>query len=98
MKEKMLLMASKENCPFCTAMKPVFEKVVKEMQGLENLAFGIYDVDTDDWELADELGLEGVPGFAFIETESRKIYEINNEGLIDKSVILAMVINNLHKE
>ena len=91
-------MASKPDCPFCAVMKPIFEEVVRELSGIEGIGFGVYNVEDDDWALADELGLEGVPGFAIIEEETKKVFEVNNEGLVEKEVLISMVVNNLSKK
>ena len=96
--DKILIMASKTSCGFCNAMKPVFESIVKEYTGLPGLTFANYDVDSDDWELADKFGLEGVPGFVICNSDATKVYEVNNDGLIDRSVLVSMIINNIGKD
>ena len=98
MTQKLFVMASKENCPYCAVMKPIFQEVVKEYAGLKNLAFGAYDVDSDGWELADKLGLEGVPGFVMCNEDASIVYEVNNMGLVDKTELAAMIINNIGKD
>lgn len=92
-------MASKPDCPFCAVMKPIFEEVVKDFSGLPNLSFGQYNVEEDDWAFADKLEIEGVPAFAFIEEGGNEtIYEINNDGLIEKHILVSMIINNIGKD
>ena len=95
---KIVLLATKQGCPFCDLMKPVFEDVVKEYSQVQGLRFGLYDVDSDDWELGDKLGLEGTPALAIIGDDAETIYEINNDGLVEREVIVSMIINNLNKE
>lgn len=91
-------MASKPDCPFCAVMKPIFEEIVKEYSGLPNISFGEYNVEDDDWELADEIGLEGVPGFAIIDEKTKKLYDMNNDGLVEKEVLISMLVYNLNNE
>lgn len=96
---KIFMMASKPDCPFCAVMKPIFEEVVKDYTGLPGLSFGQYNVEEDDWAFADKLEIEGVPAFAIISAEEDEtIYEINNDGLIEKPVLVSMIINNIGKD
>ena len=93
--DKVFLMVQKSNCPFCSLMKPIFEEIVREYTGLIGLSFGFYNVDDDDWKLADEMELDGVPAFAVIDKESGKVYEINNDGLVPKETLVSMIFANL---
>ena len=94
---KLFLMATKQDCPFCNRMKPVFEDVMKQFSGVQGLKFGVYDVDSDDWELADKLEFEGVPGFAMLSADAQTCYDKNNDGLVDSEILVAMIVNNLAK-
>lgn len=101
-KPKILLMARKHDCLFCSKMKPVFEEVIKEYSSLANLSFGLYDVEADNWELADNLGIDGVPAFMVMSNdegtgEMSTCYEVNNDGLISKEVLVSMIVNNINK-
>lgn len=98
MADKLFIMASKSDCPFCAVMKPIFQEVVKDYSGIQGLAFGEYNVEDDDWGLADELNIEGVPAFVILSEDGKTAYEINNDGLIDKSVLVSMIVNNIGKE
>lgn len=96
--KKIFIMATRKDCPFCAAMKPVYESLVKEYSGLKDLDFALYDVDSDDWKLADDFGIEGVPGFVICNDDASVVYEVNNEGLVDKQKLVTMLINNHGKK
>ena len=73
-------------CSPCRAYKPTFEKVSK-MEEFKDIEFEELDVD-DNEELAEELGIRGVPATVFFNSNGEVIDKLaglqTEQALVDK--------------
>lgn len=85
------------SCPACYAMNPIWSEVasqIAEEYPFEKIGFGEWDVNSDDWEFADSLGVDGTPNFAVFDQDANLI-GLNTEGMLSKSELKSFILESI---
>lgn len=92
-----VLFLHQEGCHPCQSMKPIWTQVASEIEEeypFYKVGFGMWDVNVDDWELADEIGIDGTPGFAIFDSENN-LLNTNIEGAMPASKLKSWIIGTI---
>ena len=84
------------HCPACSAMSPIWTDVasdIAEQFPYENIGFGEWDVNSDNWEFADQIGVDGTPNFAVFNSDA-ELVGLNTDGIISKSELKAFILSS----
>jgi thiol-disulfide isomerase/thioredoxin len=90
---------TRPGCPACTAMKPVWAQVAREVEEEYphyHVGFGEWDVETDDWAFCDSIGCDGTPNFA-IFSDDNSLLGINTDGLLAPSQFKSFIISTVER-
>lgn len=85
---------NQQSCPACHAMKPIWTEAASEISEeypLEKIGFGEWDVNSDNWEFADSIGVDGTPNFAIFD-EDANLLRLNTEGMLSKSELKSFIL------
>lgn len=85
------------SCPACAAMTPLWTEVASEIAEefpYEKIGFGEWDVNSDNWEFADSIGVDGTPNFAVFDVDANLV-GLNTEGMISKSELKSFIMESV---
>ena len=85
-----------QSCPACSAMTPLWTEVAAEISQeypQERIGFGEWDVNSDNWEFADTIGVDGTPNFAVFDANS-DLVGLNTEGMLSKSELKSFILRS----
>lgn len=85
-----------KSCPACSAMTPLWNEVASEISEehpQEKIGFGEWDVNSDNWEFADTIGVDGTPNFAVFDEDSNLV-GLNTEGMVSKSELKSFILRS----
>lgn len=90
-----IVLAHAYGCYACEKQVPLFIEASNKFDGVE---FRFYNVDEDNWALADLIGIDGTPGFFLVEAETQTCIAVNNSGLLTVKEILEWITEEINNE
>jgi thiol-disulfide isomerase/thioredoxin len=89
-----------EHCGPCQSMRPYWADAageISEEYPHYSVGFAMWDVNDDDWQFADLVGIDGTPGFAIFNDEG-DVLAINTEGAMPKTALKSWIIRAIEED